>query len=98
LDRRYRSISVKTDLINVDTVYPQNIVTQNLQVMSNTIIGSSGQSLLGSGATIYTYPVLNVAVGQKTSDSSGGETMLTSTNGTIWSANTHRRNVSVWRV
>jgi len=44
---------VKTDLINVDTVYPQNIVTQTLQVMTDNIVGSHGQSLLygGTGQT-----------------------------------------------
>lgn len=43
---------VKTDLINVDTAYPNNIVTNTLQVLSDNIIGSHGQSLIiGTGPT-----------------------------------------------
>jgi len=49
---------VKTDLINVDTAYPNNVVTQTLQVMSDNIIGSHGQSLLygqtgQTGSVVY---------------------------------------------
>jgi len=74
---------VKTDLINVDTVYPNNVVVANtLQVMSNEIIGSNGQSLIdigGSTGGVYT----NLTVSNELVVGHGGSTGTTVLNGSI---------------
>ena len=47
----------KVDMSNVDIFYPNTIVTKNLQVLADNIIGSNGQSLIpqsGDGNGVYT--------------------------------------------
>lgn len=51
---------VKTDMKNVDTLYPNAIVTNTLQVMSDNILGSNGQSLIGGSGTNETLTNLTV--------------------------------------
>jgi len=69
---------VKTDLINVDTAYPNNVVVANtLQVLSNNIIGSSGQSLIDiSGNTGGVYSNLTVSNELVVGEGSTGTTIL----------------------